>query len=255
MKKSGVMPIHNEEKYLPFSLASLLYANLDELIVVLDRCTDRSEQIINSFSEIVSYSIRKIIVKERCWFYPTAEVFKIGFEAAEGDIIYSLAGDCYYNPQIFRINWENIDFASFPYLEYPIHGDLTEKLHANWVNFYKFILNIIYPKLTKKERFSGIYAFKKHVYNAIPRVDVMSEDIWFLKEAWNRGFRYKYFPDLISLHLRPALLSQKQKQRWHGIARAKMGYPLWKVLAHSILLGKPETFRGYIQARRRPTRI
>ena len=248
--KSGVMPIHNEEKYLPYSLSSLLDAEIDELVVVLDRCTDRSESIIDYFAEHVDYEVKKVIVKERRWLYPTAEVFTIGFNMASGDIIYSLAGDCIYNPEIFRIDWSQIEFASFPYLDYPIYGKLIEKIQANWINMYKKIAYSLYPKLSGKDKFSGIYAFKRHVYEAIPRIDVMSEDIWFLKEARKKGYKYKYFPDLINIHLRPTLLSNKEKQRWHGRSRAHLGYPLWKVIAHSVILGKPEVFKAYIQEKK-----
>jgi len=244
------MPIHDEENYLPFSLASLLNANLDELVVVLDRCTDRSETIIDFFAEQVDYEIKKVIIKKRRWFYPTAEVFTIGFNEASGDVIYSLAGDCIYNPKIFRIDWSQIEFASFPYLEYPIYGKLIEKIQAGWINIYRKIAQLLYPKLSGKDNFSGIYAFKRHVYEAIPRKDIMSEDIWFLKEAWKRGYRYKYFPNLINIHLRPTLLHDKEKQRWQGLSRARLGYPLWKVIAHSIILGKPEVFKKYIQEKK-----
>jgi len=249
MKISGVMPIHNEEGYLPYSLASLQESLIDELVVVLDRCTDNSKKIIEKFSSYVSYSVKIVEVKKRKWFFPTAEVFKIGFENAEGNVIYSLAADCIYNPEIFKIDWHNIDFASFPYFAYDLYGNLIDKIHANWINFYKIILNVIYPKLTKKPKFSGIYAFKKTVYEVIPRYDMMSEDIWFLKEAWKKGFRYKYYPDLINLHLRPSTHQRQTKQAIHGISRAKLGYPFWKVLAHSILLWKPNTFKAYLRER------
>jgi len=251
MKISGVMPIHNEENYLPYSLFSLLKANLNELIIVFDRCTDNSETLIDAFRKKVNYKIKKIHIKERKWFYPTAEVFRIGFENAESDVIYSLAADCVYNLGIFKINWDNIDFASFPYFAYDIFGNLIDKIHGSWINFYKFILNIAYPKLTKKPKFSGIYAFKKTVYEAIPRYDMMSEDIWFLKEAWRKGFRYKYFPDLVNLHLRPSTRQRRYKQVMHGISRAHIGYPFCRVLAHSIILWKPETLRAYIQEKKR----
>ncbi|MHA1834487.1 MAG: glycosyltransferase family 2 protein [Candidatus Baldrarchaeia archaeon] len=247
MTVSGVLPVHNEEKYLPYSLFSLLKASLNELIIVFDRCTDNSETLVDVFREKVNYEVKKIHIKKREWFYPTAEVFKIGFENAKGDVIYSLAADCVYNPEIFKISWNNIDFASFPYFAYDIFGSLIDKIHGNWINFYKFILNVAYPKLTKKPKFSGIYAFKKTVYKTIPRYDMMSEDIWFLKEAWKKGFRYKYFPNLTNLHLRPSTHQRKDKQVMHGISRARLGYPLWKVLAHSILLGKPDTFKAYFK--------
>ncbi len=40
MKKSVVIGIHNEEKYLPYCLGGLWKAPVDEFIFVLDRCTE-----------------------------------------------------------------------------------------------------------------------------------------------------------------------------------------------------------------------
>ena len=244
---SGVMPVHNEEAYLPFSLTSLRESSVDELVVVLDRCTDRSENIINRFAETVPFSVRVVKVGERRWFYPTAEVFRLGFNMAEGDVIYSLAADCLYDPKIFTIDWSDLDVASFHYFGYALHRPLPTKLHTQWINFYRFLLNVLYPKLTKKPKLSGIYAFKKHVLEEIQIPDVFSEDIWFLRQALKHKFRYKYFSNFRNVHLRPGIGMRKQKD--HGVGKAKLGYPLWKVIAHSVLLWKPWTFKAYLSAK------
>ena len=246
MRISGAMPIHNEAKYLPFTLESLKNVNLDELVVVFDRCTDKSEQIVDNFNP--RYTVRTFALTKRNWSFPTAEVFKLAFESCSGDVVYSLAGDCWYNPEIFRVDWSNLDFASFPYKDYPLYGNFRSKVRCNWINLYRFLTHVLYPKLVKKPEFSGIYAFKKHVYNSIPRnFDIPSEDIWFLKQAYAKGFRYKYFHNLFSLHLRPAVSQAKQEA--HGRAKVFYGYPLWKVIGHSIILWKPSTLKGYLKAK------
>jgi glycosyltransferase involved in cell wall biosynthesis len=43
-----VISVHNEEKYLPYSLKPLLLTDF-EIIFVLARCTDSSEKIIQKF--------------------------------------------------------------------------------------------------------------------------------------------------------------------------------------------------------------
>jgi len=97
--------------------------------------------------------------------------------------------------------------------------------------------------------------FRRELLNATPIEDVGSEDIWFLKESFKKGFKYKYFPNLLSYHLRPATSGRKNKQREHGIGRAILKYPLWKVIAHSILLGKPYTLKAFLEARADPRNI
>jgi len=49
LRKTLVIVIRNEEKYLPYCLASLWNAPVDEFIFVLDRCTDGSEKVVKHF--------------------------------------------------------------------------------------------------------------------------------------------------------------------------------------------------------------
>jgi len=250
LKVSGVIPVHNEEKYLPYSLAALKHAKLDELVFILDRCTDRSREIIESTR--LPYKTTILTVEKRRWCYPTAEVFKLGFEKAHGDIIYSLAADVLYDPGIFTVDWSSLDVASFLYYDYSLYGGFIDKLQASWINVYRKAFNLIYPHLKRKTRTSGIYAFRRSVLMKVPIRDVPSEDITFVKEAISQGFRYRFFPDFHNLHLRPATRSLRAKQGMHGFGKAKLNYPLWKVVGHSVLLWKPETLRAYLKERVKP---
>lgn len=250
MKISGAMPVHNEEKYLPYSLASLLSCSLDELVVVLDRCTDRSEQIVRHFTRKAPFKVKVINVKEQRWQFHTAEVFNIGFKNTTGDVIYCIAADVYYNPKIFKIDWKDIDFALFPYVDYSLYGSIIDKLHGSWIRFCKTIIRTLYPQLSKKPVLSVLRAFKKRLLDVIPLMDVPSEDTWFNRQAYERGFKYKYFQDLVSLHLRPTTISMKQKQLQLGRRRAKMNYPFWKVVGQSVMFVQPYLFKGYMNKKR-----
>jgi len=246
------MPIHNEQDYLPFSLASILNAELDELVVVLDKCTDNSKNIILNFADRVSYKVRIIELTERFWRYRTAEPFSLGFSNAKGEIVYSLAGDCIYDPRIFEIDWSDIEVASFHYFDYCLYGTLKEKLKTNWFNFYKWLKNIVFSKLTKKPRLCGIYGFKKYVFEEIGiSRDVMSEDVWFLRQARKRKFKYRYFPDFYNLHLRPGTLNLEWKHFMQGEARVTLNYPLWKVIGNTVITMRPNILRGYLSAKRK----
>jgi len=76
MTISVVMPVHNEEKYLPYSLASLLRCPIDELVIVLDRCTDRSTIITERFAKIAPYNVKLIQKNSRKWKYQSAKVLR-----------------------------------------------------------------------------------------------------------------------------------------------------------------------------------
>ena len=48
---SLVIPVHNEENTLMRVLDSIAIQNVKQIVVVLDRCTDDSEKIVNSYSK------------------------------------------------------------------------------------------------------------------------------------------------------------------------------------------------------------
>lgn len=50
---------------------------------------------------------------------------------------------------------------------------------------------------------TGLYAFKKSVYQNVPHIDCAAEDQYFLNTSMQKGYRYKYYNWSKSLHLRP----------------------------------------------------
>ena len=69
-KISIVIPAHNEEKYIGKCLESILKAsksfeNQVEIIVVLNRCTDRTEEIAKSYNCILLKNSDKNLSKIR----------------------------------------------------------------------------------------------------------------------------------------------------------------------------------------------
>ncbi|MBQ8966736.1 glycosyltransferase [Ruminococcus sp.] len=88
MKKiSVIIPAHNEEKYVARCIGSInaaaeFYGGEVEIIVVCNRCTDRTDVIAKKRSARVIYN------EERC----IASVRNAGIFAAEGDIIVTI--DC-----------------------------------------------------------------------------------------------------------------------------------------------------------------
>jgi len=85
------MPVHNEEKYLPYSLNSLkcIERELNQLIFVLDNCTDNSEQKIRNV-----FPNAKLYIKNRhTWRFYVAESFQYGFDKAKGDVVWAIGAD------------------------------------------------------------------------------------------------------------------------------------------------------------------
>ena len=86
MRISVVIPVHNEERYLRYSLPSLKCLDVDEFVFVLDRCTDHSFDLIIRAMKRATI----IIKKKKRWRNGCAEAFQMGFDEAKGDVIRKL---------------------------------------------------------------------------------------------------------------------------------------------------------------------
>jgi|YelNatPaOPRAMG01_1025707.scaffolds.fasta_scaffold17475_2 hypothetical protein len=244
---SGVMTVHNEENFLPFSLYFLQKAAINELIVVLDNCTDGSEEMINWFKRNSTIKVYIIKVTKHNWKNPTAELAQLAFSKANGNIIYYLPADNIYDPRIFLINWTGLDMVGFFHNGYDIFGELNEKLRANWLNFYSIMLRYVYPKLRRKPLLVGnIFAFKKILLDDVQIFDEPSWDTSFLRIAFKKGYRYKLFTGFRNYHLRPVSHLMKS-----GREQFNLGYPLWKILGESILYFTSQILKGYLQESKR----
>ncbi|MBQ3140005.1 MAG: glycosyltransferase [Ruminococcus sp.] len=89
MKKiSVIIPAHNEEKYIARCICSIkaaakFYSGDVEIIVVCNRCTDRTAEIAEK------HGARVIFNKDRC----IAKVRNAGITVADGDIIVTIDSD------------------------------------------------------------------------------------------------------------------------------------------------------------------
>jgi glycosyltransferase involved in cell wall biosynthesis len=82
---SLIIPIHNEEEYLPESLKSLkeIEDQFFELLFILDRCTANSESIVMQWFP----DARTVKKESGKWKNSLAENFRLGLEASKGNII------------------------------------------------------------------------------------------------------------------------------------------------------------------------
>jgi glycosyltransferase involved in cell wall biosynthesis len=200
MKFSIVIPVHNEEKYLPYCIAGLLECPLYEVVFVLDRCSDRSLEIVES----VDYPFRVKVeeIKKKKWNSPTAEPVFTGFKEATGDVAYAVGSDFYLDPSIFKVDWTKIDVCSFELNAYALYGDVKSKFMAKLRE--QVLVN--YEKMKSRMKHldfgTGLYAFRTSMYKDFQHVDYDSEDSYFLNTSIKKGYRYRYVPSK-SLHLRP----------------------------------------------------
>jgi len=239
---SACLPIHNEAKYLRYSLASMRKLDVDEWIVVLDRCTDESEKLIKKYlpkAKIYHKTTRK-------WRNPVAESFQYAYDRATGEVLLALGADLIVDPQITEIIrklFRNPDVGTvcFRYLNYDLFS-LRLRIHGFYENLYKSIVQ----HFRKEARHTGFYAFRRQMMEEIGGLrDVPSEYDDFCRRVKNSRWKYVYVPFTKTLHLRVGLT--KTKQFTQGKSRFYLPqYDLKKTLFHAFIHMKPYLLLGYL---------
>jgi glycosyltransferase involved in cell wall biosynthesis len=251
MKISVVVPIHNEAKYLPYTLKPLQTASVYEFIFVLDRCTDDSEQIVRKFALKTRTKCKILTKTQQTWLNAAAEACDYGAKHATGDYICFIGADVHVNPEVFNDKyWKGRSALRFRYYNYNLYGEKVSYAYE------RFLIKVSEKLGRSVGQFEGVVGFAQDHWRRTSH-ELPPETI--------EGFRktpkfvvghilkqdYKVSFDLINidgcLHLRPKLT--KSQQELQGIGRFLLKYPLWKVLLHSILYFKISVLISYLYAK------
>jgi|Deesub1362A_J573_1020465.scaffolds.fasta_scaffold00008_94 glycosyltransferase involved in cell wall biosynthesis len=243
MKISAIMPVHNEEEYLPRSLSSLrnLNTKVDEFIFILDRCTDRSEEIIREI-----FPEGKIIHKhEAKWRNSLAENVQMGYKASSGDVIWIVEADIVVPPNILEV--------LLPELKGNIVSVSAKVITDKSVSF----MNLLYHYWEKTYNFSPLGreprgACRLILRRALDEVggykDALVVDSQLDRDLRSLGYEVKFVDKISCLHIRrfsfrKAIRSQKRS----GVYRRQVNMPFWRVLGHSIIRLRPFVLYGYLK--------
>ena len=247
---SAILPIHNEERNLPFSLPSIYGLNPNETILLFDRCTDHSVKTAQAITEHYGMSDRTKIVfvnEESEWKNRHAYVSRIGYSMARNDLLLDTAADIILDFKILKyfplIEKTNVAFISFLYIDYPI----------SFRNLLKRLLVGIglVPPSHKQKWLAGPHIFSKKAWletedqNSVKNV-VRAHDTHLhcalLTKYSSRCIKTKTF------HLRP-----RESSSMHYLR----GQLYWTVAKRSFLLTllsalfflRLKLIKGYIHAR------
>ncbi|MGE7874034.1 glycosyltransferase [Bacillus paramycoides] len=180
VKFSIIIPAHNEEKYIRKCLdsiakASEAYKDQTEVIVVLNRCTDKTGEIAKSYNCITLKNNDKNLSKIR----------NEGAKIASGEIIITIDADT----QMTESMLSNVDkyLASGKY----IGGGVTGKFERISLGIFLSAMLIIIPLLFKYGAISvGIFWCYKKDFMAINGFNenmLMAEDADFAKRLKELG--------------------------------------------------------------------
>jgi glycosyltransferase involved in cell wall biosynthesis len=245
MRISGVMAVHNEAGYLRYSLPALRGIPFNELIFVLDRCTDESEEVVRRLAPEGSEIVFK---EEQRWVFTRAgESFQMGFDRARNDVVFALGADLVLTRRVFDVAVDlmgdsGVGSVFFGFAQRPIRGT-RQRIHEEYINFLKrYLLDRFSPY--RMLFTTGVYCFRR----SLARLrDVPAEYDDLHGQIRAKGYRAIYVPDAGIVHLRAGL--SREKQIWHGRVRAKLGEPLMKVALHSIVNLKLWTLITFLRCR------
>lgn len=237
---SVIMPIHNEEEYLPYSLESLKQIEDHfEFIFILDRCTDNSEALVRHW-----FPNARIVKKEICkWRHSIAENFQIGFEMSKGDIICVHDADVTTPRNLLSLLVElRNDVASVaPTLLTCKEISFLNRLYYHWEKTRRFAPLGEEPRgalrLIRRECLQKVSGFK----------DVPSQDTQLDIDLRKAGYQSKVVTDVIYYHLRKFSFKKAVKsQIKDGRMRRQIKMPFWRVLGSAILRLRPGVVYGYL---------
>lgn len=240
-----VMPIHNEEKFLPLSLPSIYNLRPNEVILIFDRCTDKSFEIAKELTfKHQFYNNTKFIeiTENNNWRMRFSFLRCLGIDNASNDINLVTAGDIILDSRIVnhisKIN--KFPFISFNHIDFP-------------VNFRNLIIRFL-DRITlfvKKNKFSGIFLVNRQVMYECEDRKKLKQLEYGEDSFLHYCIKKRYLTNHVttnSIHLRP-----RNSAKYHYLE----GYFYWicdhgsfvKAILVGIITFKFSLIKGYIHAR------
>jgi glycosyltransferase involved in cell wall biosynthesis len=186
MKKiSVIIPAHNEELYITKCLKSIKRAEslIDipvEIVVVLNRCTDRTEKIAKSFGAICATEDEKNIGKIR----------NTGVSVSTGDILITIDSDSWMSENMLEQVLRKLKDGRY------IGGGVRIKLERLSIGII-FSLLMIAPYLLKNNVSAGMFWLFRKDFEEIGGFDerrISTEDVHFARRlksyGKNKGLQY-----------------------------------------------------------------
>lgn len=228
--KSLLIPVHNEAQYLPYALKPLKHCKVDEIIFLLDRCTDEGFNMVNRFFRNSSQNIIVIQKEYAEWKYGAAEAFETLCTASHGDILYTSAGDFITDPAIFQQS-HKYDLQSY---RYNTKGDPYRNLLSRLPLTHRCGFG----------KWSGHFSMKRHVWEKLHFHDATSNGLDLFQRAYRAGFTHRYFSGFNATHLRSGATIGKQLEQ---VAHRK--HSLLRTMGHAVLAGKFHLLRECLRER------
>lgn len=233
------MPIHNEEKYLPYSLPSVLRINPNEVILIFDNCSDNSLEVSKEITSLFAYDDKTVFktntINPIGWKWRVGWLRRTAFLEAENDLILNTDADIIINPRITDyfplVDGERVTMIGFSKVDFP---------HS-----YENFMGLFLTHILRYKGFTQTYFFSRRAWLKTDELKTVKafrrgEDT-HMRIA--HGDKYR-FCRVSNYNLRPKHSGFKGSLKW-----TMQRQPLWKAIGHSILYLRPDVLRHYLIAR------
>ncbi len=238
MPYSVVMCAHNEEKYIKKALESVFLQTVkpEKVIVVLDRCTDRTGGIAKDFPvEIIEKGEKK-------WENSYAENLELARLRIDSELYAIVDADVVLEPDYFEVLLCEIEGkdACIGGKVVTKSGTLLGRLLSIWEKTYRF-------SPSRRPRGCALL-IRKNVLDMMGGfADVPAPDTYVQDEALELGYGVRVTMKAKAYHIREITLKKTIKAQFSaGVARYVQGKGPARTFLHSLVRLRPFVFIGYL---------
>lgn len=243
LKRSLVMPIHNEADLLPLTLPSYYSPLVDEYVFVLDRCTDGSEASIIRWAEEyeVEAKVRLFRYSSGEWIYRACEVHNYAFSKATGDLIYYGDADIVYNPAAYQVKG---------CLDYGVTSFAVLVPKKFWDHLYTFLMTRGEFTYEGSHLASCLIVTPRKVFQQLGFTDTVSGDCSdYRMRVLMAGYGARHISSVKVNHLAYRRSEEFNRAKWRFVQLRNglklRGAPFYRVLLYAVLKLQPYVVVGY----------
>lgn len=237
MSYSVVICAHNEEKYIKQALESVFLQTVrpKRVIVVLDRCTDKTGEIAKEFP------VELIDKKEKRWESSYAENLELARQSIDSEFYAIVDADVKLEPNYFEVLLSEI-------------GDkdacIGGKVITRSETFLGRLLSLwekTYRLSTSRRPRGCALLIRKNALDMIGGFsDVPAPDTYIQDEVLKLGYRIKITSRAKAYHIREITFKKAARAQFSaGIARYVQRKGLFRTFLHSLVRLRPFVIIGY----------
>jgi glycosyltransferase involved in cell wall biosynthesis len=238
MPYSVAMCAHNEEKYIKKALESVFLQTVkpEKVIVVLDRCTDRTGEIVKEFP------VEVIEKREKRWENSYAENLELARLRIDSEFYAIVDADVVLEPDYFKVLLCEISDkdACIGGKIVTRSGTFLGRLISIWEKTYRF-------SPSRRPRGCALL-IRKNVLDMMGGfADVPAPDTYVQDKALKLGYGVRVTIKAEAHHIRDITLKKTIRAQFSaGMARYVQRKGLVRTFLHSLVRLRPFVFIGYL---------